>query len=82
MKVFYENGILVIAVLIAAKGIYVTAFMIVQETFTNRNVVYFCKFLAQVFKRTIALYGVRSLSTSTVGTRDGKGRAARGPGRA
>ena len=54
MKVFRESGILVIAVLIAEKGIYVTAFTIVQETFTKRKVVYLCKFLAQVFKRTMA----------------------------
>ena len=68
MKVFHESGILVIAVQIAAKGIYVTAFTIVQETFACRNMVYLCKFLAQVFKRTMAFYGVRSHCTSTVGT--------------
>ena len=33
MKVFRESGILVISVLISAKGFYVTAFTIVQETF-------------------------------------------------
>ena len=54
VKDFNESGILVIAVLIAAKEIYVTAFTIVQETFACRNVVYLCKFLAQVFKRTMA----------------------------
>ena len=44
-KDFHESGILVIAVLIAAKGIYVTAFTIVQGTFACRNVVYFASFL-------------------------------------
>ena len=54
MQELADSGILVIAVLIIAKEIYVKAITIVKETFTFINVVYLGKFLAHVFKRKIA----------------------------
>ena len=63
MKVFHESakifnesarsGIWMIDILINWKGIFFTAFTIVKETFTCKNIVYLGKKLAQVFKCTM-----------------------------